>query len=191
MQASITQILDTQGNTTSVPYHHNGQVRVLDGPAVLGETILKPEELEDIHLQNAATSLRWNPPSYGLIDAYTARIEPVARGGVHGRGLWLSGTNEVRWELPEQPRDVRDTDWYLGVFVDDRAQPDEAHALLTFPDGSGIWLHGTDEVVYRRGDRRIHEAYIPDGVPSGWRHFGWRITDGGREVTLLLSLIHI
>ena len=88
MQASITQLTDDNGNSLGVPHHRNGQVREL-GPGLIfiAEYWLDPEGDDDIHLQNAATSLRWNVPAYGLVTAGTGRAEPVALGGVKGRGL--------------------------------------------------------------------------------------------------------
>lgn len=182
MQASITQIYDDQGRSTGVPHHHNGQVRTYNGlPGLLGATTLQPELDEEIHLQNGATPLRWQVPPYGLIEAGTARIEPVALGGVEGRGLWLSGDAAVRYAMPEQAG-VDEVDAYLGLFVDGRTPPGAARELLRFGDGTGVVWTG-ESVLYVADDRVLHEVVLPP--TDGWVHLGWRINAGHREVVLL------
>jgi hypothetical protein len=186
MQASITQLYDEDGESMAIPRHHNGQVRTLEGILFVGVNYeLHPEQDEEIHLQNGATSLRWAVPAYGSVAAGTARIEPVALGGVQGRGFWLSGTNEVRYAVPEQPRSVTETDWYVGVYVDPRYADEEVHTLLTFPDGSGVRLLGRSFVQYVVDDAVVHQAPLP--ATDGWIHLGWRVREGGRSVELLVD----
>jgi hypothetical protein len=184
MQASITQLYHETLGSLALPYHHNGQVRTLDGILIAAVYTLHPDQDEAIHVQNAATSLRWNVPAYGFVEAGTARIEPVALGGVNGRGLWLSGYNEVRYAIPEQPRAV-DGDWYVGIFIDARSAEEEVHHLLDFPDGTGVRLAGRETLQYTVGEALVHDVELPPS--SGWIHLGWRIRDGGREVSLLLD----
>ncbi len=186
MQASITQLLDADGDTTGVPHHRNGQVREL-GPGLIfiAEYWLDPEADDDIHLQNAATSLRWNVPAYGFVAAGSARVEPVALGGVKGRGFWLSGGNEVRYAVPAQPRPVDEVPWYIGVFVDPRGRDGAKQTLMSFPDGSSIRLIGRSTVEYRAGGKQVHAVELP--AASGWMHLGWRLGAGNTDVTFLLN----
>lgn len=181
MQASITQIY-VDGASTSVPYHHNGQVRTLIGLPPLALVVLDPEASEAMHLQNAATSLDWDVPAFGRVEAGTGRAEPVALGGVEGRGFWLSGDNAIVYDLPAQA-EVDAVDAYMGVFVDPRTPEGEARALMRFGDGTGIVLFGSARVAYVAGDRVLHEVALP--ATDGWVHLGWRIGGGHREVTLL------
>ncbi len=183
MQASITQLYDDALGSLSVPYHRNGQIRTLEGLLIAAAYTLHPDDDEEIHLQNAATSLRWNVPRYGFIEAGAARIEPVALGGVKGRGLWLSGYSEVRYAIPAQPRDVGGTPWYVGVHLDARSHEDEVHFLFDFPDGSGVRLAGRETVQYTRGEEVLHEVELPPN--DGWVHLGWRIVEGGEGVSLI------
>ena len=184
MQATVTQLWD-DGASTSVPYHHNGQVRTSNGlGGVLNVLELEPEDDEPIHLQNGATSLVWEVPSYGWIEAGSARVEPVALGGVSGRGLWLSGDAAVVYALPEQPA-VNEEPGYIGLFVDPRADAGELRELLRFGDGTGVVLDSTGAVVYVREGREVHT--VPIEPVDGWVHLGWRIDAGHRTVTLLVD----
>jgi hypothetical protein len=186
MQASITQLYNENGESLAIPKAHNGQVRSLEGVLLLAANYeLHPELDEAIHLQNAATSLDWSPPSYGLVEAGTARVEPVALGGVQGRGFWLSGTNEIRYAVPAQEQSVRDVPWYVGIYVDPRYHDEEVHTLLQLPDGSAVRLLGRSGLHYLRNEEIIHEIALPD--TEGWIHLGWRLAPGGRDLTLLVE----
>jgi len=184
MQPSITQLYDDDGESLAIPKVHNGQVRSLDGLLLIAVNYtLHPDLDEAIHLQNAATSLSWNVPPYGWVEAGTARVEPVALGGIQGRGFWLSGHNEIRYPVLAQPRPIREVPWYVGVYVDPRYQEDEVHTLLQFPDGTGVRLLGRSALHYLRDGELIHEIALPQS--EGWLHLGWRLAAGGRQLTLL------
>ena len=186
MQASITQAYDEQGRSASVPIHHNGQVRTIDTrPSFLSEYPLIPEADADIHVQNAATSPGWNVPAYGFIPAGEARIEPVALGGIRGRGLWLSGDAGVRYDLPAQPRDPDGVEAYVGIYVDVRTPEAEARTLLTFPDGTSVVLWGASRVGYVTEGRAWHTVDLPPS--DGWVHLAWRLDAGREGVTLLVD----
>jgi hypothetical protein len=182
MQASITQLYTDTGESTSVPYHHNGQVRTLQGTSgVLTVMQLDPEAEEDIHLQNGATSLRWQVPAYGRIAAGEARTEPVALGGVQGRGLWLSGDAGVVYPMPTQPEVDAETA-IIGLYVDSRAPAGEARELLRFPDDTAVALQGR-RLFTLRGQTILHELTLPE--TEGWVHLGWRVAPGHKQVTVL------
>lgn len=185
MQPSITQLYDDEGRSLAIPHQHNGQVRHLDGVLIAANYVLSPDEFEDIHLQNAATSLDWDVPAYGRVDAGTGRTEPVALGGVQGRGFWLSGTNEVRYAVPAQTQDISRVDWTVGVFLDPRWAPGEGHTLFQFPDGTSVRMVGRTLLQTLRGEDVVHQAVLPD--TDGWMHLGWRLRGGGTDVTLLLD----
>lgn len=189
MQASVTQLYDELGSL-SIPHHHNGQVRELTAPLrFLASVTLKPELEEEIHIQNGATSLELNVPAYGLVETGTARVEPVALGGVEGRGFWLSGDNRIRYAVPAQQQPL-DRAWYVGIFVDVRTTEGASRALLTFPDGSSVRLMDDGVVRYRAGEQILHEVALPPDArlhAGGWVHLGLRIAKGHREVTLLLN----
>lgn len=188
MQASITQLYRRDGASTGVPVYWNGQRRTLTIETLPFPQlyVLDPEADVDIHVQNAATSLGWAVPTYGLVDAGTGRIEPVALGGIQGKGFWLSGENEIRYRVSEQPRSIRDHDWYISIFVDPRSAEREERVLATFPDSSGIRIAGNRWLRYLAQGEVVHEVRLPD-VDRGWMHLAWRLRDGNREVTLLVN----
>ena len=182
MQPSITQLRDEEGATTSIPHQHNGQVRELVGGAGFAAVYeLKPDRKEPVHIQNAATTLSWEVPAYGHVETGEVRTEPVALGGVEGRGLWLSGDAAVVYALADQP-ELDDEDAYIGLFVDDRAPAEELRELLSFPDGTALLLQG-DTVLYTRDGLELHAVDLPR--TEGWRHLGWRISAGHLDIELL------
>lgn len=181
MTASITQLRTPGGASMSVPIHHNGEVRELEGIGIAATYELQPDEQAEIHLQNGATSLSWQVPPYGLVETGTGRVEPVALGGVVGRGFWLSGDNAIRYELAEQSS-IDERDATIGIFVDRRAAADEARELLRFGDDTGLVLRG-DALIYVRGTEIVHEVALPPA--QGWVHLGLRLHDRHRTITLL------
>ena len=152
---------------------------------------------EDIWFQNGATGGRdWQVPAYGLamdggVGGQGVRVEPVARGGIHGRGLWLFGHNNVTFEMPAQKagRDVDDFDWYVGLFIDAALPgPDVRRRLLTFPDRSSIRLRGpVVELAPAGSGMPVATFALPGGSARQWRHLGFRIREGGAEVEFLLN----
>ncbi|MBK7976552.1 MAG: hypothetical protein IPK07_25890 [Deltaproteobacteria bacterium] len=187
MQGSITQLRDPNGATYSIPKYWNGQVRVLLAPIRLLEElyVLVPDAVEEVHLQNAATSLAWNVPTYGLVAAGTGRVEPTAIGGIKGKGFWLDGLDTVTYDVPAQTRVIDETDWFVAIHLDSRAPDDAPRTVARFPDGTEIALAGRT-VQYLVGDETVHEVELPTGEPgSGWFHLALRLTLGNRRVTLL------
>ncbi len=181
MQASVTKenvLLGGQdvGGIIAFLRYHNGK-HWFPGPRFYSL---------DIHIQNAATALphRWSVPSHGLVRALSGRIEPVAMGGIRGKGFWLSGYNAIEYTIPPQPRDIRAHDWYMGIFVDPRDE-DDVRELLRFPDDTSIWIAGRSELQYRRAGTLLRRIDLPASAPdSGWIHLGWNLLDGNREVVL-------
>ncbi len=184
MDAAITPIYDSKGESLATPHYWNGQVRTVVLPIAEPDFYkLEPKLAEDIHVQNAATSLGWNVPPYGLVAANTGRIEPVALGGIQGKGFWLSGSNAIRYSVPAQQRPIEDTDWYAGVFLDPRTPEDESRTVLTFPDDSAIRVAGHSSVEYVAGGSVVHQVALPP--TTGWVHLAVRLTQQNRSVTLV------
>ena len=186
MQGSITQFRGGDGATLGFPRYWNGQRFRVESPVRLLPSllVLEPGIEDEVHLQNAATSLSWNVPPYGLVAAGEGRVEPAALGGVKGKGFWLDGEASIHYEVPAQERSVTDVDWYLGIFVDPRQVSDAARTLALFPDGTAIRLTRTS-VQYLAEGTRIREITLPRDAADGWTHLGLRIARGNDVVTLL------
>ena len=183
MQASVTQLYNEQGESLAVPIHWTGQHRELLLPLSVPQFWqLEADVDEEVHIQNGATSLAWDVPPYGHVDAGAGRAEPVALGGVFGRGFWLSGDNAIRYPISAQERDVDATDWFVSIFVDPRSASDEERVLATFPDGSAVLLTGSSRVRLTLDGMLVHETELPPS--DGWFHLGLTVESGGR-VTLL------
>ncbi len=188
MVASITQLYDDEGRSLAIPHHHNGQVRRLESTLpVLASLELFPDEQEEIHLQNAATSLTLNPPAYGRVDTGTGRVEPAALGGVHGKGFWLTGSNAVVYDMPSQPVGAALDDLYLGLFLDPRVRDAAWRQVLRFPDTTWVQLGGSTELRIGKGDTPALTLDLP--VSSGWVHLGLAVhtTAAGSEVEVLIN----
>ncbi|MEZ4266540.1 MAG: hypothetical protein R3F39_09190 [Myxococcota bacterium] len=190
MQASVTQIYTDDGESLAFPRYWNGQLRELTIPLPLPEVyVLRPGVEAEVHVQNAATSLDWKVPAYGLVEPGLARIEPVALGGIKGKGYWSSGEAPVRYAVPSQERPISGVAWTIGLFVDSRGGDSENRALMTFPDGSAVHLVGRSRLRYRVAEVPVHEVILPEALigDSGWVHLGWRVRPGHRDVTLLVN----
>jgi hypothetical protein len=151
----------------------------------------------EIRLQNAATAVpaRWTIPAYGLVVG-TSRIEPVALGGIHGKGFWLDGsTTGVQYAVSSQCSTcdtVASSSWFIGLFVDSRFSDDgTARRLLTFPDGSWIDLVGLSAIdLYLPSGTLAKSVSLPSGLKlasPGWTHLGVLVQPGGNSADIYLN----
>lgn len=144
----------------------------------------------DIQLQNAAgaTPDRWVTPAYGLVRKGTGRAEPVALGGIHGRGFWLDGVNEVSYDIQNQPQNPRDSNWYVSLFVDGRFDDDGVRRnLIRYPDGTGLALEGRQNLVFLRdnGNTVSNTVRLPIvSSNTGWSHIALQLSDRNRQITV-------
>lgn len=102
-----------------------------------------------VKVQNSATALedRWKIPAYGRV--YNGRMEPVANGGVRGKGIWLNGENtRVEYKISKQPQSVYENDWFYSLFIDPRfADDEEERTLIAFPDKSLVTITGRSSIT--------------------------------------------
>ena len=104
-------------NDTSVPVANRGtrNLHYRDGFRSTGQFLDSKGDgfNEDIWFQNSATGFNvedtgagWDVPSYGLAYQNSSnqpiRVEPVAMGGMHGKGVWLYERNNVTFSMPSQ-----------------------------------------------------------------------------------------
>ena len=91
-------------------------------------------------LQNLATGLA--VPPYGAVIGDTSkgtRIEPVALGGIDGKGFWLTEGAGVRYTVAANlPSSSGGSGAYYGIFIDPRMalEPGATRRLLTTPQGT-------------------------------------------------------
>ncbi|MDX1695093.1 MAG: LamG-like jellyroll fold domain-containing protein, partial [Ketobacteraceae bacterium] len=190
MQASITP-LRLGGLVLPIPIYHNGELAagVIHWLGSLAPDVLPPNIPEEIfklpaaiRLQNGATSLGWDVPDFGLVKGRGSRIEPTAIGGIKGKGFWLDGNNSITYDIREQPRNIRDHDWYISVFVDSRNATNTAQQLIGFSDYSALHLTPDNQLQYLKAGEVIHEFALPSG--TGWQHLAFLLTDQNQTVTL-------
>lgn len=130
---------------------------------------------EPVLIQNGATSLDWNIPTSGL---FNGRIEPVAMGGIKGKGLWLGEGHTIEYEMPEQNRSV--TDSYFGIFVDLRSDKKELP----------LFALNNNKVLIGRAALSINGREVKFEKPlSGWAHIGLQTKGEILEVLLNGNII--
>ncbi|HRI53632.1 MAG TPA: hypothetical protein PLW65_25985 [Pseudomonadota bacterium] len=97
------------------------------------------------HVQNAATATAWNLPKFGSLLG-GARVEPIAAGGVKGKGIWLDGVDDrIEYTLPAQPDASRlaASPWFYSLFINPTRLPTGTESQLVFEiaDGSQVKLN--------------------------------------------------
>lgn len=140
-------------------------------------------------LQNAAGSTKWHDPD-GVVGPATlrlrggARVEPVAMGGVLGKGVYLDGNNDfIDMGYKIDPA-LRDAGWYFGLWIDPRDASDVGNGtprtIFFFPDNSSIGLqrwNGRYRVSLRHAPTGQSKGlYLPELIGAGrYFHLGIRI----------------
>ncbi|MFN3714669.1 MAG: hypothetical protein ACK4SX_13505 [Alcanivoracaceae bacterium] len=192
MQASISQG-PVNINSGRTPQYRDGNKRNLYQGIVPIFNIYDGGS-EDIRIQNAATSLEWKMPAYGRVEQgdSRSRIEPVAMGGIKGKGFWLDGSNRINYSVPAQVgKSISHYPWYISLFLDPRLAGNEGKpvTLVRFPDGTEIRVvvsnNSVRRVQYVRGTAVI--ADIGVFAKPGWRHLAWQLEPGNRTVTMLVD----
>lgn len=144
------------------------------------------------HIQNAATGRVFNPPSFGEIIG-NSRIEPVALGGVQGKGFFSRGRSGIRYTIPSNRNGKLDQqNWYLGLFIDPRIGTNtDKRKLIEFPDGSLISLAGLNKVTYSESGAGEQTITLSESLSNQtYSHLGFRIYNEG-AIELFLNGILI
>ena len=113
------------------------------------------------------------------------RIEPIARGGFVGKGLWLPGTGQsVAYTMtaPAQSPTTRT----ISIMVDPRFGNDGlVRPLITFPDGTEVDLIGLDQVRYKKNATTVTVSMAGFPLVQGqWNHLAWVVTADGNTLEL-------
>lgn len=137
-------------------------------------------------IANSATALpeNWNIPEYGALVG--GRIEPVANGGIKGKGLWMDGQKtRIEYDVPMQPSDVLNHDWYISLFIDPRGLGNGRKTLIQFPDNSEISISNNNQslLFLDQEGGLIHQATLPNPlVDENWTHLAFQISNQNTEI---------
>ncbi len=177
MSAALTYGV-TSTNNVNMAYH--------DGWNSGSDTFSNPIKFENAA---CATDDRWTLPASG--EAFgNMRVEPVALGGIHGKGAWVDGNSGLKYTIAAQPQNIGNSNWYVSVFADCRFNDDGTDRLLfAFPDQTSVQLRGRSHVVYKDaagGDAAI--INLPTTLPdTAWSHLAVQVLNGGYEVEFYLN----
>ncbi|MCG8457239.1 MAG: LamG domain-containing protein [Holophagales bacterium] len=144
----------------------------------------------DMRLQNAATTLKWDVPTYGDVDAFDARsgrIESVALGGVKGRGFFLFENSGIEYSIPDTATNstLSQNDWLVSLFYDRRKDPvGQIKRLFTFPSGAHILTHGVTRLkICPSSGGCPTNVTLPKSLAAGkWTHLAFHLDDANDEV---------
>jgi hypothetical protein len=140
----------------------------------------KPDQQNrPILIQNAATSTELPVPRYGYLN--TGRSEPVALGGIHGRGLWLDGNNSLRYEFPKA---VTGTELFLSIFFDSRSPNENLRQLFAFPDDTRV-LVNTSKIRVKKA-KEVYEVPV-NSQKNAWTHLGIAVSADGKTVSFYIN----
>ena len=143
-----------------------------------------------IHIQNSATSPkhRWLIPPYGLVKG-PGRVEPVAKGGIKGKGFWLGGSTGIEYQITYPGKIAKNNPWYIGIFVDLRIGDLTERRLLTFPDKSFISLSGKNKLrLTNSNNKLLKEIDITSPTKTtAWKHFGFVLSNNNKRVDFYLD----
>lgn len=158
-----------------------GDVRVKDGSSVTGRTErLWPHHLqyqfnEWPKLQNAATSDIHSrqrnvvsPPSHATLYG-GARIEPIADGGIIGKGIFLDGIDDFieLGPFPPQRNLIGITGYILMLWIDLRSS--EKRTLWSFNNGSEVLL-SPESIVFKSQNGNEFSVDLPPYFKNSHRY---------------------
>ena len=148
-----------------------------------------------VKVQNSATTLpdTWLVPNAG--EVFHGRIEPVANGGIKGKGMYFNGENtSILYDIPaNQPQDMSESSWFYSLHIEARElSTDAERIIIDFPDKSRLTLADApgSTVVFRVYDANGEQQQaieVPENlVKSKWFHLGIQTTPE-HEVTFFVN----
>lgn len=156
--------------------------------------------VDPIFFQNAATAddktrargdntlapFSFRLPRYGR-GLGNIRVEPVALGGVRGKGAWLDGSSRILFDVPAQASDWAANPWHYSIFVDPRVGG-HRH-LFTTPSGASVTFRPNQNFVryYGPGGGMLREIKLPNNVlfRENWVHIA--VQTGANRTRLLVN----
>lgn len=132
-------------------------------------------------LQNAATSLPSRAPFSSAPPSVLrlrggARVEPVALGGVRGKGVYLDGINDF---IDMHFQNTNHQDWFYGLWLDHRdVSLLTTRTVFYWSDGSWVGLSGRQVVAYDRSTQTTKSLLLSKyTTPGEYFHLGVKLVD--------------
>lgn len=145
---------------------------------------------QPVRVQNASTSMSFpiEPPRYGEAIG-TVRLEPIAQGGIRGKGFWLDGDSVLEYSV-EHDISLAKEDWYIGLFIDPAFDGSQGtlveRRLLTMSDSTTVSLVDLDQVKIKL-DSTVIDFLLPTPLADAWSHIGLQVSNEGKTVTLFIN----
>lgn len=149
-----------------------------------------------IRLQNAATNDAPAIPKYGEIVGNGkggTRIEPVALGGIDGKGLWLNEDTGIVYTVGTQPLPTSSIrpGVYIGMFIDLRGLPNNEGLILTTPKASLKLRQNADKrltlVVLTSAGKNVELVDLPLELASFGKYFHLAINGTPANLEILVN----
>lgn len=149
-----------------------------------GYSRFQTSQTESVLIQNAATTLDYPIPAYGYLDR--GRLEPVALGGIHGKGLWLdNATLTYGFSKP-----VINSAFFISIFLDPRSTDRTTKKILSFPDGTELKTSENTLIISKHFDADNIDVIQKTNLklePQKWTHLGLATSTDGRVVTIYVN----
>lgn len=171
------------GSVEYVDYSdRNGGWRYRDGFGWPGSFTAPEKQNGPVLIQNAATSNSLPVPAWGYLNK--GRVEPVALGGVHGRGLWLEGST-LSYTFPKA---ITKQSLFFSFFIDHRPLNTSPKKIATFPDGTGVLIVKNGLRITKTIGNSTITKDVPEVVPTKqWTHLGLAVSSDGKQVNLYIN----
>lgn len=148
--ADMTGAIGDYSDATKTARYYDGQYKGTRYPASKVSGFPIAPNGFPVLFQNAASAPSdvLNVPSYGK-PIGDVRLEPIAKGGIHGKGVWLEYNHGISFLVPDQSgtsANITNRDkWYVSVFADLRQDYPTSNSyvektLVTLSSGARIAL---------------------------------------------------
>lgn len=180
--------------------------KAFSSSSISGFPAVPPADEYPVLFQNAATA----PPDFMKVPGYgrpvgNVRLEPIAKGGMHGKGAWIEPTSGIMFKVPNQSGSSFDLssqkNTYVSVFLDIRqnfpaANTDSFERLLVnLSSGNQIFLVRAagisdpvfDRITLKRNGSTVGWFVLPAHSrlrKEKWYHLAIQFSDAGHNLIL-------
>jgi hypothetical protein len=190
--------IDGNASMTHPTFHPHPQqysmMKYHDGFKYINHRTIGEGFVEPVYFQNAAASLEFNLPTR-IRASQNIRVEPMAHGGINGKGIWLDGQSSLDFDLPNQSFDYSKRNWYFGIYLDNRLRSDYfEQEIITFTDNSKIILTGDNSILFVNNRNQKKKFRFKAGIWNKfekYNHLGIQISDLGASLSLYINGMQI